>query len=429
MRQRFARRDAVRSTVSGFAGPGICWLRKSPEESLMDLSFTPEQEEFRAKARAFFEENLPKSSLMGPREGQGEKDWLAEAKAWQRKLYNAGYVALSWPKEYGGQAMDPVRQAIVNDEMVRARAPYMVGMLGIAMLGPTLITWGTEEQKRRYLPRVLTAEEIWCQGYSEPGAGSDLASLRTRAELVGDEFVVNGQKVWTSGAQYADMMFCLVRTDPEAPKHRGISYMLIDMHTPGITVRPLVQMTGDRGFNEVFFDNVRVPRKNLVAKLNEGWIVANATLFHERNMLGSASGSEQRFNRLLALAKSIKRGGRPLTEDPVFRQRLVELEIRVGAMRFHALRQLTDQIRGKNPGVEAMINKLVGPELNHDLATAAMEAMGDYSMLSRDDEAALDHAYWPYEWMFSLGLVIGGGTSHIQKNIIAERGLKMPKSR
>jgi alkylation response protein AidB-like acyl-CoA dehydrogenase len=224
-------------------------------------------------------------------------------------------------------------------------------------------------------------------------------------------------------------MFCLVRTDPEAPKHRGISYILIDMHTPGITVRPLVQMTGDRGFNEVFFDNVRVPRKNLVAKLNEGWIVANATLFHERNMLGSASGGEQRFNRLLALAKSITRGGRPLTEDPVFRQRLADLEIRVEAMRFHALRQLTDQIRGKNPGVEAMINKLVGTELNHDLAIAAMEAMGDYSMLSRDEGAALDHAYWPYEWMFSLGLVIGGGTSHIQKNIIAERGLKMPKSR
>jgi alkylation response protein AidB-like acyl-CoA dehydrogenase len=201
------------------------------------------------------------------------------------------------------------------------------------------------------------------------------------------------------------------------------------MHSPGITVRPLVQMTGDRGFNEVFFDNVHVPRRNLVAKLNEGWIVANATLFHERNMLGSASGSEQRFNRLLALAKTIKRGGKPLTKDPVFRQRLVELETRVEAMRLHALRQLTDQIHGRNPGIEAMINKLVGTELNHDLATAAMEAMGDYAMLSRDEESALDHAYWPYEWMFSLGLVIGGGTSHIQKNIIAERGLKMPKSR
>ena len=194
-------------------------------------------------------------------------------------------------------------------------------------------------------------------------------------------------------------------------------------------MRPLIQMTGDSGFNEVFFDNVRVPRKNLVGKLNEGWIVANATLFHERNMLGSATGSQQIFNRLLALARSIKRNGRPLADDPVFRQRLSDLEIRVTAMRFHSYRQLSDQVRGRNPGIESMINKLVGTELNHDLATAAMELMGDYSMLARGDAYALDDAYWPYEWMFSLGLVIGGGTSHIQKNIIAERGLKMPKSR
>ncbi|MGC1676606.1 MAG: acyl-CoA dehydrogenase family protein [Candidatus Binataceae bacterium] len=395
----------------------------------MDLNFNHEEDQFRLKVRRFLDENLPKSGLGGGREGREDKAWLDKSKAWQRKLHEAGYVALAWPKEYGGQAMDPIRQSIVNDEMVRANAPYLPGGSGLGMLGPTLISWGTEEQKKRYLPKILTGEEIWCQGYSEPGSGSDLASLRTRAETVGDEFVVNGQKVWTSGAQHADMMFCLVRTDPEAPKHRGISYILIDMQTPGITVRPLVQMTGDKGFNEVFFDNVRVPRKNLVGKLNEGWIVANATLFHERNMLGSATGSAQRFNRLLAIAKKIKRSGRALTEDPVFRQRLVDLEIRVEAMRYHSLRQLTDQIRGKNPGVEGWINKLVGTELNHDLATAAMEALGDYSMLSRDDGAALDHGYWPYEWMFSLGLVIGGGTSHIQKNIIAERGLKMPKSR
>ncbi len=395
----------------------------------MDLNFTTAEEEFRLKIRRFLEENLPKSGLGAGREGREDKAWLEKSKAWQRKLYESGYVALAWPKEYGGQALDPVCQTIVNDEMVRANAPYLPGGSGLGMLGPTLISWGTEEQKRRYLPKILTGEEIWCQGYSEPGSGSDLASLRTRAEIIGDEFVVNGQKVWTSGAQHADMMFCLVRTDPDAPKHRGISYILIDMHSPGITVRPLVQMTGDKGFNEVFFDNVHVPRKNLVGKLNEGWIVANATLFHERNMLGSATGSEQRFNRLLALTKKIKRGGRALTEDAVFRQRLADLEIRVEAMRFHSLRQLTDQIRGRNPGVETMINKLVGTELNHDLATAAMEAMGDYSMLAREDASVLDHGYWPYEWMFSLGLVIGGGTSHIQKNIIAERGLKMPKSR
>jgi alkylation response protein AidB-like acyl-CoA dehydrogenase len=225
------------------------------------------------------------------------------------------------------------------------------------------------------------------------------------------------------------MMFCLVRTDPEAPKHRGISYVLVDMRSPGITVRPLIQMTGAHNFNEVFFDNVRVPRENLVGKLNEGWLVANATLFHERNMLGSTTTSQQSMARLIALARSVHRNGRPLTADPVFRQRLVDLEMRVEAMKYHMLRQLTDQVRGRNPGIEAMINKLAGTELNHDIATAAMEAMGDYAMLARGEEEAMDRAFWPYEWMFSLGLVIGGGTSHVQKNIIAERGLKMPKSR
>ena len=395
----------------------------------MDLNFTPEEEEFRLKVRRFLEENVPRSGLGDAREGREDKAWLERAKAWQRKLCEAGYVALAWPKEFGGQAMEPARQSIVNDELVRAKAPYLIGGSGLGMLGPTIISWGTEEQKKRYLPKILAAEEIWCQGYSEPGAGSDLASLKTRAEIVGDEFVVNGQKVWTSGAQYADMIFCLVRTDPDAPKHRGISYILIDMHSPGITIRPLVQMTGERGFNEVFFDNVRVPRKNLVGKLNEGWMVANSTLLHERSVLGAATGSQQLFNRLLDLARTIKRDGRPLTQDPVIRQRLADLEIRVEAMRFHCYRQLTDQIHGRPPGTESMVNKLVGTELNHDIATAAMELMGDYSMLARKQEAVLDRGFWPYEWMFSLGLVIGGGTSHIQKNIIAERGLKMPKSR
>ena len=395
----------------------------------MDLNYSQEENAFREQVRSWLQANLPRNEPMSPREGDDDKTWLENAKRWQRRLYEAGYVALSWPKEYGGQALDPVRQSIVNDELVQARAPQLVGLSGLGLLGPTLISWGTEEQKRRYLPKILTAEEIWCQGYSEPGAGSDLASLRTRAEIVGDEFVVNGQKIWTSGAQYSDMIFCLVRTDADAPKHRGISYILMDMHSPGITIRPLVQMTGERGFNEVFFDNVRVPRKNLVGKLNEGWIVANSTLFHERNVLGAATASQQLFNRLLDLARTIKRNGHPMTHDPVIRQRLADLEIRVEAMRFHCYRQLTDQIHGRAPGIESMVNKLVGTELNHDLATAAMEVMGDYSMLARKQEAVLDHGFWPYEWMFSLGLVIGGGTSHIQKNIIAERGLKMPKSR
>jgi alkylation response protein AidB-like acyl-CoA dehydrogenase len=394
----------------------------------MDLSYSPEEEDFRNKVRRWLEENLPNSGLRGQARIHGDTTILQRMRDWHRRLYEAGYLALSWPKEYGGQALDAVREAIVNDEMVRARAPGAVGG-GISMLGPTLISWGTEEQKKRYLPKVLSAEEIWCQGYSEPGAGSDLASLRTRAELSGDEFIINGQKIWTSGAHYSDMMFCLVRSDPQAPKHRGISYLLINMKTPGITIRPRVHMTVERGFNEVFFDNVRVPRANLVGKLNEGWIVANTTLFHERNALGSTTTTQTLFNRLKSVAASVVRNGKPFTQDPVFRQRLAELEIRVEAMKYHMLRQLSDSIHGRNPGIAQLVNKLVGTELNHELSTAAMEVMGDYSMLARDDEFALDRGFWPYEWMFSLGLVIGGGTSHIQKNIIAERGLKMPKGR
>ncbi len=396
----------------------------------MDLNYTPDEEAFRRQVRNWLDENIPDSGLRGvDRNADRDKSTLEKMKAWQRRVHQAGYLALSWPKAYGGQAMDPVRQSIANEEMVRTRAPALIGAMGISMVGPTLIAWGDDEQKARYLPKILAAEEIWCQGYSEPGSGSDLASLRTRAEIEGDEFVVNGQKVWTSNAHFADMMFCLVRTDPDAPKHRGISYILIDMKSPGITVKPLVQMTGDRGFNEVFFDNVHVPRRNLVGKLNEGWMVANATLFHERNMLGSTTTTQMLFNRLKALAAGTMRSGRPLSEDPVFRQRLADLEIRVEAMKYHMLRQLTDSIRGRNPGLGAWVNKLVGTELNHDLATAAMEAMGDYALLARDDGHALDRGFWPYEWMFTLGLVIGGGTSHIQKNIIAERGLKLPKSR
>jgi alkylation response protein AidB-like acyl-CoA dehydrogenase len=320
-----------------------------------------------------------------------------------------------------------MRQTIVNEEMVRARAPGLIGMMGIQMVGPTLIQHGSEEQRRRHLPKILTADEVWCQGYSEPGAGSDLASLRTRAELIGDEFVVNGQKVWTSNAQFADWMFCLVRTDPTASKHAGISYLLIDMRTPGITVRPLVQMTGDAGFNEVFFEDVRVPRANLVGRLNDGWQVANATLAHERNMLGSTTRTQQTFQRLLRLARTQRRNGGPASADPVVRQRLADLAIRVETMKLEAYRQLTDALRGRPAGISASVNKLVTTELNHDLARAALEILGSYGPLDRRAKRVRDRGVWPLDFMFSLGLIIGGGTSQIQKNIISERGLGMPK--
>jgi alkylation response protein AidB-like acyl-CoA dehydrogenase len=399
----------------------------------MNLSLDPEDLAFRKKLRAWLRRNRPRQ-----RERTLEYDdprRIAEAKAWQRKLYEAGYLGLGWPREYGGRRepdADParilIRQTIVGEELVRARAPGLIGAMGLQMVGPTLLEFGTEEQKRRFLPKILAAEEIWCQGYSEPGAGSDLASLRTRAERVGDEFVVNGQKVWTSNAQFADWMFCLVRTDPTAPKHRGISYLLIDMKTPGIRVRPLVQMTGERGFNEVFFEDVRVPCENLVGELNDGWRVANATLFHERNLLGAATRSQQLFEGLLRLARTRRRDGRPAIEDPVVRQRLVDLETRVEAMKWHSYRQLTDALRGRPPGIAASVNKLVSTELNHAIASFALDLLGNAALLDRRCARAVDRGAWPQEFMFTLGLVIGGGTSQIQKNIVATRGLGLPRS-
>ena len=395
----------------------------------MDLSYSKQDKAFRKQVRAWMKKNVPQKDKALSTLAPDDPRRLKRAKAWQRSLHQAGYVARGWPKEYGGQGdSDVMRQTIVNEELILARAPGLIGASGLTMLGPTLLQCGTEQQKQRYLPTVLTAEEIWCQGYSEPGSGSDLASLRTRAELVGDEFIINGQKVWTSGAQFSDWMFCLVRTDPDAPKHRGISYVLIDMKTPGITVRPLVQMTGDAGFNEVFFEDVRVPRDNLVGELHQGWMVANATLFHERNMLGSTTRTQMMMHNLLRLARSHRRYGKPAAEDPVIRQKLAELLGRVEAMKYHSLRQLTDVIKGRRAGLGAMVNKLVGTELNHDICALALEIMNSYAPLKRGADRVIDNGVWQYEFMFTLGLIIGGGTSQIQKNIISERGLGMPKS-
>src|SRR6266436_4561515 len=360
----------------------------------MDLTYMPEELAFQREVRAWLKGNVPKRQRDERPIEFGDPRRIAEAKAWQRKVYEAGYLALAWPREYGGRGADIMRQTIVNEEMVRARAPGLIGLLGISMVGPTLIQHGSEEQRRRHLPKILTAEEIWCQGYSEPVAGSDLASLRTRADLRGDEFVVNGQKVWTSNAQYADWMFCLVRTDPDAPKHAGISYILIDMKTPGIAVRPLIQMTGDAGFNEVFFEDVRVPRANLVGELNQGWMVANATLFHERNLLGSTTRTQLMMQNLIRLARSRQHYGKPAAEDAVIRQKLADLLVRVEAMKYHSYRQLTDALKGRPPGVAAMVNKLVGTELNHDICALALELLNSYAPLTRGSAHVIDHGNW-----------------------------------
>jgi len=388
----------------------------------VDLDLTPEEAHFQSELRAWLKTNVPARGRGGTREPAGGER-LRRMKAWQRKLHAAGFVGIGWPPEYGGRGASLMEQTILGEELARARAPGLVGTMGIQMVGPTLMRWGSEVQKRLLLPRILNADDVWCQGYSEPGAGSDLASLQTRAVRIDDAYVVSGQKIWTSNAQIADWMFCLVRSDPDAPKHRGISYLLIDMKSPGITVRPLVQMTGDAGFNEVFFDDVRVPAENLVGPAGEGWKVANTTLAHERNMLGSTTQTQLLFDGVLRLAQRTRR-----SEQPLVRQRLAGLKIQVEALRWNAYRNLSSALRGRPAGIEASITKLATTELNHEIARTALELLGMLGPLYRGSRHLEDDGLWPYQFMFSLGMIIGGGTSQIQKNIIAQRGLGLPRA-
>ncbi len=392
----------------------------------MDLSFTPEQQRYRRTLRQWLAANLPEHP---EEQDTARPGWLEAAKAWQRKLLEAGYLAVAWPRQYGGQGLAPIYQVIVNEEMAQAGAPRLAGEEGLLTLGPTLLACGSEEQKRRYIPGIISAETIWTQGYSEPQAGSDLASLTTRAELAGDHFIVNGRKLWASHAQIADRMFALVRTDPNRPKHQGISYLLIDMRAPGVTVRPLVQIDGKRDFSEVTFRDVRVDKEDLVGGLNNGWKVANSTLANERGNMGLNSAPLMAFAQLVQTARNIKRQNRALIENPYFRHRIAQLQIELEALRLHSYRQLTNSIRGRTAGVDSMVTKLVGSQLAYELASAAMEMFGDYAMAERDEHDIHLRGQWAQHLMTSIAFQIAGGTSQIQKNIIAQRGLRMPRER
>lgn len=387
----------------------------------MDFEFSPEDEAYRQDVRQWLSENHPGKSPTT----QGSPEWLQWAKDWQRRAYEAGYLGLGWPEAYGVVEGALTQQVVLAEEMVRARVPGFVGQMGMRMLAPTLLRYGTEDQKKTYLKPILKAEDIWCQGYSEPNAGSDLASLQTRAEEDGDDFVVNGQKIWTSGAHYADLCFLLVRTDPDAPKHRGISYLIVDMKSPGITVKPLRQMTGASTFNETFFENVRVPKTNLIGELNRGWYHATTTLSYECTLLANSARTELFFEDMLSLAR--ERQGQPAAAHPSMRQKIAQLKIETEIAKLLFYRNLTTELRGDIPGPEASIMKLYSTELNHRICGTALELMGPYSALWQDSKYVVDEGRWHYEHMFTLGLVIGGGTSQIQKNIIAERALGLPK--
>jgi len=397
----------------------------------MDFSFSAEEEHFRQDLREWLKNNLPPgwgTSAFKVPKGDERIQFLRD---WQRNLHAGGYLGLSWPKEYGGRGASMIELAIFNEEMARVEAPGPLNVLGLSMAGPTIIVHGTEEQKKRYLLKILNCDEIWCQGFSEPGSGSDVASIRTKAELKGDEFVVNGQKVWTSLAHIADWCMLLVRTDPNAPKHRGMSYLLVDMKSPGITVRPLKQMTGESEFNEVFFEDVRVPRANLVGEMNNGWGVALTTLMNER---GTASfGTQARFriiyDNLVTLAKKSAVNGRPAAQDPLIRQQLAQHLIDVEILKYNCFRNFTRLLRGGTPGPEGSILKLWWSELNQRMQETAMTLQGPYGQLLRDSLWAVESGRWQYNFLRSRANTIEAGTSEIQRNIIAERVLQMPKGR
>ena len=390
----------------------------------MDLNFTQEYEDFRTDVRGFLDAHKADAPAAGDRSVRSKKRL-----AWQKILLANGYAGRTLPKEYGGYgaAPDALKQRIIAEEFARAKVPGGISGQGINMLVPTLLELGTEEQKRTYIEPTLSGEMVWCQGYSEPGAGSDLASLRTAAIVDGDDFVINGQKIWTSTANQADMMFCLVRTEPDAPKHHGISYLLISMDTPGIEVRPLMTMTGHAEFNEVFFTDVRVPTDQIVGKRGEGWMVANATLTHERGMLGDPDAALTRLNAIADIMKHEQVDGLPLMDNPTYRDRLVTLEAEVYAMKFNGMRLTTAAANKESAGMAGLIVKLQGCELNYQLAELAIDVMGEYGVLFEDSPFLRDKGLWQTHYMFDLGLIIGGGSAQIQKNIISERGLGMPR--
>jgi alkylation response protein AidB-like acyl-CoA dehydrogenase len=385
----------------------------------MDLAYSPEYEAFRAEVRSFLEANKDKA----PKPGAGR----AGSRQWQQLLIQHGYAARTIPKEYGGAGLEPdiLKSRILAEEFARAKLPP--GHSGDNRIVPVLLELGTEEQRERYVPPTVRGEMMWCQGYSEPGSGSDLASLSTKAHVDGDDFVINGQKIWTSGAKTADMMFCLVRTEADAPKHQGISYLLIPMDTPGLDVRPMKQMTGDSQFNEVFFTDVRVPTTSIVGKRGEGWYVANATLKHERGGLGDPNQAESRFMDILELMKSETIDGQRVIDVPSYRDRAMALQARVLAMKFNGMRIFSHNVKGEEPGLPRWIVKLQGCELNHQTAALAIDALGELGLLYDQSPHIRDRGMWQYRYMFDLGLIIGGGTAQIQKNIIGERALGLPK--
>ncbi|GAB4333319.1 MAG: acyl-CoA dehydrogenase family protein [Dehalococcoidia bacterium] len=392
----------------------------------MNFHDTPEEAAFREEVRTFLKTELPPEQDRSgdPFTQRGNREFM-------KKLAKRKWIAPAWPKEYGGAGMSVMEQFIFNQELAEARAPRPFG-IAVGFAGPTLIVHGTEEQKKKYLPEILSGDAIWCQGYSEPGAGSDLASLQTRAVRDGDDFVVNGQKIWTSGGHVAKWMILLARTDPDAPKHRGITYFIVDMKSPGITVRPLINMADTHEFNEVFFEDVRVPRENIIGEENRGWYLAQTTLSFERSNIGSAIGQRQTVEDLITFAREHTGDYQStLDHNPSLRHELAERYIEAGVATMMSFKIVSMQAKeGVPPGHEASVAKLFGTELNQRIYRTGMKTVGLYGQLDAKNEgiAVPMRGRIKYMYLRSVANTIEGGTSEIQRNIIATRGLGLPRA-
>ena len=385
----------------------------------MDFDFTPEEQAFRAEIREFLAENLP------PRAKRG-RDFMGR---WLKQVRDKRWVGFSWPEEYGGGAGSLTEQAILKEEMALAGAPPLgTSFMGLAWVGPGIMQYGTDEQKRRFIPDILDSKVNWCTGYSEPNHGSDLAAIQTKAERVGDHYVVNGQKIWTTGAPWADWIILLTRTEFEVErKHDGITCLLVPMDSPGIEVRPIENMAGDRNFAEVFFTDVQVPVENRLGEEGKGWAVTISALANERSSIGEVTQMFAKLESLKNLVRSTRRQGKPAADDPAVRRRIGEFEAKIAAMKYNGLRYLTKQLRGEPLSSETSVNKLHRASLEIEMDDFAVELTGLAGVQLPGGNEAVDGGRWARSSLGWPSVVIGGGTPNIQRNIIAERILGLPK--